>query len=113
MHILYVDASGGVANPADKHFILAGVSVFERAIYHEIKKIDDAVANFDIGPADQIELHGNPMYSGRKAPWRSISRKDRESMLRSIYNKIAETGKSVTAFGICVEKVAISPERSN
>lgn len=110
MHILYVDASGGVANPHDKHFILAGVSVFERAIYHEIRNMDKAVADFGIGSADEIELHGNPMHSGRTPPWKGVPRRDREEMLLSIYDRIAGTGKSVTAFGICVEKDAISPK---
>ena len=30
MHILYLDDSGSAGNPADRHVVLAGVSVFER-----------------------------------------------------------------------------------
>jgi hypothetical protein len=30
MHLLYADESGSLADPAQRHFVLAGVSVFER-----------------------------------------------------------------------------------
>ena len=37
MHILYVDDSGSVDNPTEAHFVLGGISVFERGLYHQIK----------------------------------------------------------------------------
>ena len=30
MYLLYLDGSGSVKNPAERHFVLAGVSIFER-----------------------------------------------------------------------------------
>jgi hypothetical protein len=46
MHLLYVDDSGSVGNPNEAHFILGGVAVFERGIYHVIKALDEVVAKF-------------------------------------------------------------------
>ena len=34
MYLLYLDVSGSVQNPNERYFILAGISVFERQIYH-------------------------------------------------------------------------------
>jgi hypothetical protein len=48
MHILYVDDSGDVGNVSDAYFVLGGISVFERGIYHLIKAADDVVASFGI-----------------------------------------------------------------
>ena len=41
MYLLYLDGSGSVRNPNERHFVLAGIAVFERQIYHEpISKLD-------------------------------------------------------------------------
>ena len=40
MYLAYIDGSGSVKNPNEKYFILGGVSVFERQIFHLIKRID-------------------------------------------------------------------------
>lgn len=85
MHLLYIDDSGSVGNAQETHFVLGGVAVFERAIYHVIKALDDVVAAFGLGgsPAS-IELHGNEMYNGRDKPWSSVKRSDREEMIKGI-----------------------------
>ena len=62
MHILYIDGSGSSSNPEEKHFVLAGVAVFERTVFHAIKALDDVVDSFGVGqPSSEIEIHGNPM----------------------------------------------------
>jgi hypothetical protein len=33
MYLLYLDHAGAVEDPAQKHFVLAGISVFERQTY--------------------------------------------------------------------------------
>ena len=87
MFILYIDGSGSVRNPGETYFILSGLAVFERQIYHMIKDLDDLVATFNIGPAEQIELHGSPMYGGQIEPWRSVrQRTRREEMIGQALN---------------------------
>lgn len=110
MFILYVDGSGSVKNPDERHFVLAGVAVWERQIFHLIKTLDDLVATFGLDPAEDIELHGSPMYQGRGEPWRSVQRAGREKMMGQALDclvKASQTG--VRAFGVAVNKQAKSP----
>lgn len=65
MFILYIDGSGSVSNPNDEHFVLGGVAIFERQIFHLIEALDQLVDSFGLGAADQIELHGNPTVFGQ------------------------------------------------
>lgn len=67
MYLLYLDGSGSVKNPTERHFVLAGVAVFERQIYHLISKFDSFVASLNLGDAQRVELHASVMANG-KAP---------------------------------------------
>ncbi|MGN7292118.1 DUF3800 domain-containing protein [Rhizobium sp. SAFR-030] len=110
MHILYVDDSGHVENPDERYFVLGGVSIFERSIYHLIKAVDDCVAAFGLGPGDDIELHGSPMYSGRGALWRSIrERAQRERMINDALYCL-QHNSGVRLFAVAVDKAAVAPE---
>ena len=110
MHLLYIDGSGSVGNPNERYFVLAGVSVFERQLYHAIAAIDDLVESFQIGPGEDVELHGSHMYSGRSIPWRSIERSAREDLLLRSVKLVARHKRwKPRAFAIVVEKPAISP----
>ena len=111
MFILYIDGSGSVANPEEKHFILAGVAVFERQIFHLIKALDDLVVSFGLGPAEDIELHGNPMYGGSHNPWRAVQRSQRVDYMQQALNVLVSASLSVRAFGVAVDKRARAPWR--
>lgn len=110
MHILYVDESGSVSNPEDRYFVLGGVSVFERGIYHLIRGLDELVAGFEVGDQGEIELHGSPMYQGKTAPWRSVARSKREEMIQSALKALAKNKQSVRLFGVVVDRAAVAPE---
>jgi hypothetical protein len=109
MHILYVDESGSVDNPTESFFVLAGISVFERAIYHLIKAVDDLIASFQLGDPNETELHSSPMYSGREL-WRTIKdRPQREQMINQALGILMSNKRSVKLFAIAVDRVAASP----
>ena len=110
MFILYIDGSGSVKNPDDDHFVLAGVAVYERQIFHLIKSLDDLAESLDAGPADQIELHGSPMYSGRSPPWRDIDRARRHDIMVDALGVLLQASRVVRAFGVVVHKGAKSPD---
>ena len=110
MFILYIDGSGSVANPNEAHFILAGVAVFERQIFHMIKELDDLVESFGLGPAEEIELHGSPMYGGKGNTWRPIPRGQRVDMMQQALSVLTTASESVRAFGISVHKQARLPD---
>lgn len=109
MHILYVDESGSVGNPNEQFFILAGVSVFERGLYHQMKEIDDLVGGLGLGDAQEIELHGNVMYQGHEPPWRSMKRVDREIILRRALATLGPKKAAIRLFAVAVDKSSVSP----
>jgi Protein of unknown function (DUF3800) len=109
MHILYLDDSGSVENPNERFFILGGVSVFERGIYHLIEALDETVRGFDIGDPADVELHGNPMYQGKTAPWKSVPRPKRVDMMNAALGKLGPKNLSVRLFGVAVDREAVSP----
>jgi hypothetical protein len=112
MHILYVDDSGHVENPNERHFVLGGISVFERGIYHAIRAADECVTNFGLGEAGEIELHGSPMYNGRDGVWRSVKeRSKREQMIKNALASFRQAA-SVRLFAIAIDKEAVAPEDS-
>ena len=110
MFILYIDGSGSVRNPAETNFVLAGLAIHERQIFHMIKNLDELVDSFGLGAADQIELHGNPMYGGRRSPWRSVARPKRIEMMHKTLAILTDASRSTRAFGVAVNKPAIAPK---
>jgi hypothetical protein len=109
MHLLYVDDSGSVGNAQETHFVLGGVAVFERGLYHVIKALDDTVTAFGLGgSAHDIELHVNEMYNGRNRPFSSVKRSDREEMIKAAL-RVISAQKSVKLFGVAINKAYVSP----
>jgi hypothetical protein len=110
MHILYVDDSGSADNPNDRFFVLGGISIFERGLYHLIKAADDLIASFQLGDPDEIELHGSPMYSGRSGVWHTIrDRAKREGLLNQALALLSAHRASVRLIAVAVDRAAVSP----
>lgn len=110
MHLLYVDDSGSVGNPNETYFVLGGVAVFERGVYHVIKALDDVVEGFGLGGSSpDVELHGTVMYAGRDRPWNAVKRPDREGMIKAALNVISGQRAAVRLFGVAVNKAHIAP----
>ncbi len=108
MHILYVDDSGNVGDARERFFVLGGIALFERGLYHAIKAADDCVEGFDLGPGQDIELHGSPMYAGRDGVWRTIrSRPQREELIHRALGLISRM--SAKLFAVAVDKLAAAP----
>ena len=47
MHLLYIDESGAVTDPNQSHFILAGISVFERKTHWIEQRLNNIAERFD------------------------------------------------------------------
>ncbi len=108
MHLLYIDDSGSVGNPDEAFFILGGVAIFERRLFHLVTAVDEVVRGFNLGDPHDIELHASPMYSGHGL-WHSIARADREKMLHAALGTILDPQTSLRLFAVAVDKRAISP----
>lgn len=110
MYLLYLDGSGSVRNPNERHFILAGVAVFERQIYHLIRETDRFVSSLGQGDVHDVELHGSVMANGRKSPWKGMTRQERLDTIERGLMLLRDAHRSVTAFAVAVDKRAISPQ---
>jgi len=93
MHLLYVDESGLVTDTAQRYFVLAGLSVFEREPHWIEKDLDEIAMRFNADEPQLVELHGSPMRSG-KGLWRHVQRIDREAAIAD-----ALMAKEFKAFG--------------
>jgi len=110
MHLLYIDGSGTVKNPNETYFVLAGVAVFERQIYHIIKEIDEFVRDFNLEDSEAAELHASDMASGKARPWKTMRRSRRLEIINSALDILSGTHRSVRLFAIAVHKQAVAPQ---
>ena len=107
MYLLYLDGSGSVRNPKERYFVLAGIAVFERQIYHLISKADQFVASLNVGNVHEVELHGSVIANNKAHPWKGIGRKERLAIIeRALTEMLGRSHKSVIAFAVAVEKSA-------
>ena len=109
MHLLYVDGSGSVRNPNETYFILGGISVYERQIFHLIKQVDQYVSSLNLGPAEEIELHASVIASGKQKPWKGIPRKTRLQIIEDSLEVVRSTHKSNKLFAVAVHKTHRAP----
>jgi Protein of unknown function (DUF3800) len=105
MHLLYVDESGGDdQSPQDQHFVLGGISAFERVPYHLSRDVDEIQKQFFPTVSDPIEFRASAMWNGNGEPWNSMKRVDRMNIMRQIYRLLARDTKGVVLFGMILHK---------
>jgi hypothetical protein len=107
MHLLYLDDSGSVQNPADRHVILAGVSVFERQPHWLSRELDHIAAALWPDNPQGLEFRGADIRGGKRH-WRGIARDDREAAYRSTLSVLARSAH-VRLFAVAVHKDAAAP----
>ncbi len=110
MYLLYVDDAGSIPNRNEKHFVLAGIAVFERQVYHLDLLLDELARNIVAEEPHRLEFHANEMQSGRNR-WRRLGSREvrREYICEAL--RTAEQLKGEWAlFGIVVEKAAMPDE---
>ena len=107
MFFLYVDESGNPDRLQQQHFILAGVTVFERKTRVLSKRMEEIAQSFDQYGLGAEELHGYPMWNGRYA-WGKIQTKARRGAIADALRLI--DGDHYRIFASVVRKEAIAPE---
>lgn len=111
MYILYLDGSGSIKNPTERHFVLAGVAVFERQIFHLIKKCDEFAASLNLDDESHaVELHGSVMSAGSKSPWKGVVRQKRLQIIEDSMGLIANAHHTVKTFAVVVDKHAVADD---
>jgi len=105
MYLLYVDESGDPNNVSDNHFVLGGVAVFERQIYHLNAALNEIQQQFFPTIIDAIEFHASDMYRRNKEPWHSLPRRKCEEITKSIYNVIRNSHPAgVVLFSVVIDR---------
>ena len=104
MYLAYVDDSGSVKNPNETYFILGGVSVHERQVFHLITRLDGFVKSLNLGPPEDIELHASVIANGKKAPWKGVPRKARLQIIEDALAIVQNSHWSVSLFAVAVHK---------
>ena len=110
MYLLYLDDAGTVQDQNEKHFILAGIAVFERQSYWLQTALDDVAGTLGHSEPDELELHGNRILNGN-GWWRKMRRDDRRAVIQTgleATSRLAPGGWRL--FGVVVDKRALSPE---
>ncbi len=105
MHLLYLDESGNPDDPSDKHFILAGVSAFEKNT-HFLTTSTEGVQTKHFPGAPPIDFHAQHIRSG-KGFWRNHPWEVRDSVLKDLADVLVKSYASVRLFGVVVEKTAV------
>jgi hypothetical protein len=112
MHLLYLDESGSVSDASQKHFVLAGLSVFERQTHWVEEKLNAIAARFSVDPtqAHSVELHGSPMRGGR-GDWRAFPVADRIQTIKdSLHDGVFLNHPRIRLFGAVICKASLPAE---
>ena len=105
MHLLYVDESGGDdPNSKDRHFVLGGISAFERVPYFLSQSVDEIQAQFFPEVTSQIEFRASAIWNGNGSPWNSMERPKRAELMTQVYQLLSRADKRVVLFGVALEK---------
>jgi hypothetical protein len=106
VHLLYLDESGSVSDPNQKWFVLAGISVSERATHWIEEGLDLIARRFNAADPRSMELHGSPMRSGRDE-WKGIPQADRmKAMKDALIFGVVNQSQRVRLFGACMKKAS-------
>jgi hypothetical protein len=104
MQLLYADESGSIADPNQQHFVLAGVSVFERETHWIEVELNKIAARFSPHLPYDVELHGSPMKNGRHG-WDRHPQADRHQAIIDALNVgVCRRNPHVRLFAAVLEK---------
>jgi len=108
MYLLYADESGSVRDAKQKYFVLAGFCVYERQGYWIANELDKIADRFNPADPASIELHGNPMHSG-KGVFRHFPKEDRNQAIEDALKVFLASHRSNRLFASVVDKAKVSP----
>ncbi len=111
MFLLYADESGSAGNPAQVHFVLAGICVFGCQSYWLSEKLVGIAKRFNPEDPQSVELHGSPMFKG-KGFWRKVPLEHRLSAIKDALRLIGSHGERQhpRLFACVVNKQRITPK---
>jgi len=110
MFLLYLDDAGSVKARSDRHYVLAGICVFERQVHFLCEALNHLAARLHTEEPDALEFHGSHMLPG-KGFWRSFPDPGRRrAMMNDALDASAALRGHWALFGVVVEKAALAGE---
>lgn len=109
MYLLYADESGTSSDAGQEYFVLAGLCLFERQGFWIGQELDKIASRFDPADPSSVELHGNPMKSG-KGIFRRFPKEDRINAIIDALAVLKRSHPSNRVFAAAVRKSVISPD---
>jgi hypothetical protein len=105
VYLLYLDDSGSVGNASETHFVLGGVSVFERQVHFLTEMLGKVAEKYSPTDPEGTELHASDIFSSRKPPWTSLRKpKERQDALKEVLSVLANDTYGAQAFAVAVHK---------
>lgn len=83
--------------------------MFERQGYWISYEMDKVASRFDPANPNSVELHGNPMYGGKKF-WRQFPKDMRHNAIRDCLHIFSRSHPSNRIFACVVDKKIVSPK---
>ena len=108
MYLLYADEFGSVKDKNQQYFVLAGFCVFERQVFWIANELDAIAARSNPADPASVELHGNPMHSG-KGIFRQFPKEDRIAAIEDALKVFVKSHPSNRLFASVVDKAVVSP----
>jgi hypothetical protein len=103
MYLLYIDESGNAHDASDRHFVLAGIAVFERRTYW-MQRDAELIKAKHFPTAPPVDFHAQPIKSGHGF-WRRIDLELRQTVLDEIGKVITNApAHEAVLFGAVIEK---------
>jgi hypothetical protein len=90
MYLLYLDDSGSVQNPSDRHIVLAGVAVFERQPHWFSEKLNAIAGRIWPESPESLEFRGTDILGGKRH-WRGVGKQDRIDAYREALDIIGQS----------------------
>lgn len=106
MHLLYLDDSGSVTNAADRHIVLAGLSIFEQSGYGLSQKLDRLAERLWPDNPANLEFHGTEIFSGKKQ-WRGIGRQQRHDAYKEALSYLVES-RDTRLFCVAIHRRSVA-----
>lgn len=103
MYLLYLDESGNPDDASDRHFVLAGLAVFERRTYW-MQQEAELIKARHFPNAPPLDFHAQPIKSG-KGFWRRVMPDVRTTVLSELSHIISGSPQAeCVLFAAAVEK---------
>jgi len=109
MYLLYADESGHARDASQQYFVLAGFCIFERQGFWLAQELDKIAERFDPADPSSVELHGNPMKTG-KGIFRRFPQAVRIQAMKDALKIFASSHKTNRLFAVALKKQKLSPD---